>query len=99
MLHVYYVALSPGSHIMGEKERQGGKICRGGERAWYTLICVWAKLLYIFIDDISGNIGNVIYMYVDINSGPPSENECHVISLFYAIYVRNIALQITVFCF
>ena len=78
MLHVYYVALSPGSHIMGERERQSGKICRGGERAWYTLICVWAEI---------------------INSGPPSENECHVISLFYAIYVRNIALQITVFCF
>ena len=33
-----------------------------------------------------------MYIYVDIDSGPPCQNER------YAIYVRNTALQITAFC-
>ena len=84
------VALSPGSYIMEERERWGGKIYGDGKRepGTHWFVCEW-ELLRIFIDDISGNIGHVYY--VDIDSGPPGENEC------YAVYVRNTAVQITTF--
>ena len=41
------------------------------------------ELLCIFIDDVSGNIGNAIY--IDIDSGPPCENEPYVVASFYAV--------------
>ena len=38
-----------------------------------------------------------MYIYVDIDSGPPRENERYVVSSFYAVNVRNTAPQINAF--